>query len=151
MFSCLQCVAQNPTHAFLDGPGRLPPSSPPHSCLQLFSAAPGEKGRGVPSQDVSGLLWLSGLGAPPRVQNEEPPPCPRRTPLFVYPAAQLAVPRPKVAQGPTRTRTGESRRVPAGPAPGLPEAGSQSWNRGAGARGEVGGDRARGCGARTRR
>lgn len=151
MFSCLQCVAQNPTHAFLDGPVRLPASSPPHSCLQLFSAAPGEKGRGVLSQDVSGLLWLSGPGAPPRVQNEEPPPCPRRTTLFVYPAAQLAVPRPKVAQGPTRTRTGESRRVPAGPAPGLPEAGSQSWNRGAGARGEVGGDRARGCGARTRR
>lgn len=118
MFSCLQCVAQNPTHAFLDGPGRLPPSSPPHSCLQLFSAAPGEKGRGVPSQDVSGLLWLSGPGAPPRVQNEEPPPCPRRTPLFVYPAAQLAVPRPKVARGPTRTRTGESRRVPVGSAPG---------------------------------
>lgn len=72
----------------------------------------------MPSQDVSGLLWLSGPGAPPRVQNEEPPPCPRRTPLFVYPAAQLAVPRPKVARGPTRTRTGESRRVPVGSAPG---------------------------------
>lgn len=54
----------------------------------------------------------------PRVRNAEPPPCPRRTPLFVYPAAQLAVPRPKVAGGPARARRGESKRVPAGPSPG---------------------------------
>lgn len=47
MLSSLQCVAHNTTHAFLDGPGCLPPFSPLHSCLQLFSASPGEKG-GVP-------------------------------------------------------------------------------------------------------
>lgn len=35
-------------------------------------------------------------------------------PLFVYPAAQLAVPRPEVARGPERARGGEGRRVPAG-------------------------------------
>ena len=95
------------------------PLPPLRTAVSSCSRQPqGRKGGGVPSQDVSGLLWLSGPGAPPRVQNEEPPPCPRRTPLFVYPAAQLAVPRPKVARGPTRTRTGESRRVPVGSAPG---------------------------------
>lgn len=55
----------------------------------------------------------------PRVRNAEPPPYPRRTPLFVYPAAQLAEPRPEVAWGPARARRGERRRVPvAAPPPG---------------------------------
>ena len=140
------------SHTRLSGRPRPPaPFLPSAQLSPAVLGSPRGEREGVPSQDVSGLLWLCGPGAPPRVQNEEPPPCPRRTPLFVYPAAQLAVPRPKVARGPTRTRPGESRRVPAGPAPGLPEAGSQSWNRGAGARGEVGGHKARGCGARTRR
>ncbi|VFV38979.1 latent-transforming growth factor [Lynx pardinus] len=63
-FPCLQCVAQNPTHAFLDGPSRLPPSSPPHSCLQLFSAAPGEKGRGCPRRIRPAFFGSAGSGLP---------------------------------------------------------------------------------------
>lgn len=64
MLSCLQCVAQNPRHAFLDGPGRLPPSCPPHSCLQLFSAAPGEKGRGCPRKIRPAFFGSAGPGLP---------------------------------------------------------------------------------------
>lgn len=57
------CVPES--HTRLPGRPRPPaPSSPQHSCLQLFSAAPGEKRRLVPSLDTSSLLWLSGRGAP---------------------------------------------------------------------------------------
>lgn len=37
---------KNPTHTSPDSPGCLLPPSPERSCLQLFSAAPGEEGRG---------------------------------------------------------------------------------------------------------
>lgn len=127
MLASLQCVVHNTTHAFLNSPGCLPPPFPRHSCLQLFSASPGEKGRGCPSRIVQPSLAQRAWGSP-RIRNAEPPPYPRRTPLFVYPAAQLAVPRPEVAWGPARARRkGERRRVPAGgPTPGLLEAGRQS-------------------------
>lgn len=151
MFSCLQCVAQNPTHAFLDGPGRLPPPSPPHSCLQLFSAAPGEKGRGgALAGCVRPSLAQRARGSPKGPERGAaalPPPhpslcLPRRTAGSAPPQGG---PRPN--EDAHRGEQARSRWL----RPGLPEAGSQSWNRGAGARGEVGGDRARGCGARTRR
>lgn len=64
MPSSLQRVAQNTTHAFLDGSGPLPPSSHPHSCLQLFSVAPGEKGRGCPGSISPSLFGSTVLGLP---------------------------------------------------------------------------------------
>lgn len=62
MFSSLQRVAHNTAHAFLDGPSCLPSSSPPHSCLQLFSASPGEEGRGCPSRICPAFFGSAGPG-----------------------------------------------------------------------------------------
>lgn len=60
----------------------------------------------MPSKDTSGLLWLSSPGLPkgPECRDDALPPL---HPFFVYPAAQLAVPRPGVARGPERVRGGE--------------------------------------------
>jgi hypothetical protein len=93
------------------------------------------KGGGALERHVRPPLAQRSRGSP-RVRNVEPPPCPRRTPLFVYPAAQLAVPRPEVAWGPGRARRGERRLVPAScPARELPEAGREGKNSGASLRG----------------
>lgn len=109
MFSCLQCVAQNPTHAFLDGPGRLPPSSPPHSCLQLFSAAPGEKGRGCPRRICPAFFGSAGPGLPQgsRMRSRRPAPAAPLS-LFTPPHSwQCPAPRwPEAQRGRAQGRAG---------------------------------------------
>lgn len=126
MFSSLQRVAHNTAHAFLDGPGCLPSSSPPHSCLQLFSASPGEEGRGCPSRICPAFFGSAGPGLlkdPECGATALPPPHPS---LFTPPHSwQCPAQR---WTGARRGRAeGETRRVPAsGPAWELLKAGRQS-------------------------
>ena len=64
MFSCLQCVAQNPTHAFLDGPSRLP-HPPLRAAVSSCSRQPqGRKGGGALAGCVRPSLAQRARGSP---------------------------------------------------------------------------------------
>lgn len=125
MLSSLQCVAQNTTHAFLDGSGRLLPSSHPHSCLQLFSVAPGERGRGCPRSTRPAFFGSTAPGAPQGsgMRSHRPTPAAPLS-LFTPPHSwQCPAQRWPEAQ---RVRAERGGAFPSGPRPGVLEAGRQS-------------------------
>lgn len=123
----LSPVCGSESHTRLPGRPQPPaPFLPPHSCLQLFSAAPGEKGRGCPRRIRPAFFGSEGSGLPKGPECGAaalPPP----HPSLCLPRRTAGSAPPRGGQGPSEGgQRGEEARPRRGPAPGLQEAGRQS-------------------------